>query len=60
MEIFAIAGALWLVSAFAAGFLTAEVADSKGRNYNSWFVVGFLTGVLGLIAAAGLPDELAD
>lgn len=43
--------AVWLVLAFA----TASVARSKGRKYGTWWVVGALLGLIGLIWAAALP-----
>lgn len=47
------------VQAVVCGALSAHIADSKGHNSVSWFFVGLLFGILGLIAAAGLPDRLA-
>lgn len=43
--------AVWLVSAALSAFL----AQAKGRSAGGWFLVGFLFGPLGLIAAAGMP-----
>ena len=40
-----------------SGLLTAVVASDKGHDGNIWFFAGFITGPLGLIAAAGLSDR---
>jgi hypothetical protein len=37
------------------GFLTAYIAKEKEYPYGTWFAIGFLLGLFGLIAAAGLP-----
>lgn len=42
---------IWLTCAV----LCAIVAGSKNRSTGGWFMIGLLTGVLGLIAAAGVP-----
>lgn len=47
MEVFLI---VWLI----CGVLCAVVAGSKNRSSGGWFVIGCLTGILGLIAAAGV------
>lgn len=44
-----------VVSAFACGGFSAYLADAKGHNFVSWFLLGFSLGIFGLIAAAGLP-----
>ena len=45
------------ISAVTCGGLSAYVADSKGHNSGPWLILGLLFGVLGLIAAAGLPNR---
>ena len=47
---------LYLVVAVVCGFLTANIADSKGRGVGSWFVVGLFFGPLGLLGA-GLMER---
>jgi len=37
-------------------FLALQIADHKGFGH-AWFLAGLFFGVLGLIAAAGLPDR---
>jgi hypothetical protein len=46
-----------IVQALVCGYLSAEVAALKGYSGGSWFVRGFLFGILGLIAAAGIPQK---
>ena len=36
---------IWIVCAF----ICAYIADKKNRNKVAWFIIGLLTGVLGLI-----------
>ena len=50
---------LLLVAAshLASGFLAATIARQKARNSRMWFFAGLLFGLLGLIAAVGLPDR---
>jgi hypothetical protein len=52
--------AVWaaiIVQALVCASLSFVLAGSKGRNPTIWFVVGSFCGLLGLIAAAGLPDH---
>lgn len=44
-----------LVYGLVCGGLSAFLAGSKYRPQGTWFWVGFLFGVFGLIAAAGVP-----
>lgn len=37
------------------GLLSLTLAKQKGYSEAGWFFVGVLTGVLGLIAIAGMP-----
>jgi hypothetical protein len=37
------------------GVLSAYLANEKGRSGRQWFACGFFCGILGLIAAAGVP-----
>ena len=48
---------LIVTSHLASAFLAATIARQKARNSRSWFVAGLLFGLLGLIAAAGIPDR---
>ncbi len=54
-------GSLFLftfVFGLPCGFLTASLANDKGYSPWRWFAGGLLFNILGLIAAAGLPDKL--
>jgi hypothetical protein len=48
---------LMLAYGVVCGFLGGYVASQKNRRGGVWFVVCLLTGILGLIAVAGLPVE---
>jgi len=48
---------LLILQALISGGLAAFVADKKGYKAGSWFACGFFFGILGLIAAAGLPGK---
>ena len=45
------------VYAFVCAGLSADLADKKGYSVGTYFAVGFFFGILGLIAAAGLPPS---
>ena len=40
----------------ATGLFTATVAAHKGYDRKAWFFAGAFFGLIGLLAAAGLPD----
>jgi hypothetical protein len=40
---------------FISGFLCMLVADEKNRSNFGWLMAGFITGILALIAIAGMP-----
>ncbi len=40
------------------GLLCSSLANNKGYNPWRWFACGVLFNILGLIAAAGMPDRL--
>lgn len=43
---------IWLlIIQVGIGWLTGIVAESKGHNKSNWFCIGFLFGILGLLAA---------
>ena len=44
-----------VLQAFISAALSAYVASEKGRVGGTWFILGLLFGILGLIAIAGLP-----
>ncbi|MBU1298213.1 MAG: hypothetical protein KKF20_02705 [Bacteroidetes bacterium] len=46
---------LLVLQAVISGFLSMDIAEKKGHSSGAWFACGFFFGVLGLIAAAGLP-----
>jgi hypothetical protein len=48
---------LLFVLALICAFLSSSIAGAKGLSPEKWWIVGFLFGPLGLIAAAGLPDR---
>ncbi|MFQ6007497.1 MAG: hypothetical protein ACE5K8_00950, partial [Candidatus Zixiibacteriota bacterium] len=45
-----------LVQAVICAILCAVVAGAKNRDTSGWAVVGLITGILGLIAIAGMPS----
>ena len=49
-----------IAQAVICGGLCVFLANQKGYNPNAWFFVGFLFGVLGLIACAGMPAVLEE
>lgn len=51
MEIFAV----WLISAVICGIVSSTFAPSKNRSQLSFFVVGFLLGILGILLCAIAP-----
>jgi hypothetical protein len=46
---------LLIAYSLACGILSMNLADYKGYSAPGWLAVGFFLGILGLIAAAGLP-----
>lgn len=46
---------IYVVSCFVTGGLSFVLAVNKGYSPGAWFLCGFLFGIPGLIAAAGLP-----
>lgn len=51
-----------LIVAFIAygilcGAFASNLATEKGFKSESWFVGGFVAGIIAVIAAAGLPDR---
>ena len=48
----------WLLfTAIICGGLSGRLADLKGYDKTNWMLAGFFFGILGLIAAAGLPTN---
>ena len=45
------------IVAIICAFLSSNLACKKGYLWNAWFLCGFFFGILGLIAAAGLPSK---
>lgn len=41
---------LSILVAFVVGFVSSRIALRRGRNQYLWFVIGFIFGVLGLLA----------
>jgi len=48
---------LLLLINIISGTLSSSIFGTKGCNGGMWFLAGFLFGPLGLVAAAGLPDQ---
>lgn len=44
---------VWIVCAFVSG----NMASKKGYSYNAFALLGLITGVIGVIVAAVLPDK---
>jgi len=44
-----------IIIAFISAVLSSIIADKKGYSSSAWFFCGLIFGILGLIAAAGLP-----
>lgn len=44
-----------IIYSFVCGFLSSLVGGAKGYPTKHWFWIGFWTGILGLIAATGMP-----
>lgn len=51
---------LILLYSLVTGGLSATLAEKKNHNAGSWFLIGLLFGIFGLIAAAGLPLQLSE
>ena len=45
------------VSCLVCGGVASHLATEKGYNEGTWFLIGFFLWILGVIAAAGLPDK---
>jgi ribosomal protein L32 len=41
----------WIVIWFFCGIASAAIASNKGLNSGAWFIIGFLFGPLGILAA---------
>jgi len=48
-----------IIDAVVCGCLSFSLAKKKGHDAGAWFACGFFFGILGLIAAAGLPTVRA-
>ena len=51
---------LWValgIAAVISAMLCSYLADVKGHSAAGWFVAGLATGIMGVIAAAGLPHH---
>ena len=50
----------WIIlvlQAIICGFLSMSLAEKKGHSAGAWLACGLFFGILGLIAAAGLPTK---
>jgi|GEM_PF-5129047 len=52
-----IAACILLFMTFFLGFWARRIALGKGRNGYIWFVIGFLFGIFGVIAAALMTNK---
>ena len=50
----------WLLIAIVCGIVCALVAPGRGRNSTSWFFIGLLIGVFGIMLLALLPERDTD
>jgi len=50
----------WIIVAIVCGIVCALVAPGRGRNGTSWFFIGLLIGVFGIILLALLPKSSTD
>ena len=48
---------LLAVVCLIAGFFTAYLADAKGRDYLSWFILGFFFSLFALLTMVGMPKR---
>lgn len=39
------------------GIMTGVIADSKGKSFNTWFLLGAIFSVLALVTIIGMADE---
>jgi hypothetical protein len=60
IEILGAALVVMIIVTFLCAILCGVVAQAKGRGGGSWFLAGLFTGVLGLIAIAGMPGSGTD
>jgi hypothetical protein len=57
MESLGLFFALAIISSFVCGAIASHLAGEKGYGSTGWFFIGFFTWIVGVIAAAGLPDK---
>lgn len=50
---------VFILQALICGILASNLADHKGYSQGAWFASGLFFGVLGLLAAVGLPPRQA-
>jgi len=50
----------WLLISLVCGVVCALVAPGRGRNSTSWFFIGLLIGVFGIMLLALLPERDTD
>ena len=48
---------VYLILSIITGSLTCHLAVQKAHRKFEWFLIGFFFGIIGLIAATGLPDR---
>jgi len=57
MEFLAVGFLVAIITSFVCGLFCSHLAIEKGYSSGVWFAIGFFTWILGVIAAAGLPDK---
>lgn len=57
MEFLLIGLSFAVVSSLVCGAVASHLAGEKGYGSTGWFFIGFFTWIVGVIAAAGLPDK---
>jgi flagellar biogenesis protein FliO len=48
---------IYIISGLIFGFITYKIAESKGRDKNFAFLMGFLFGIIAIIIYAVMGDK---
>jgi len=48
---------IWIILMIIFGIVCASIASSKNRSSFGWFIIGALTGIIGLIIIIALPKK---
>jgi hypothetical protein len=49
-----------IIQAVACSVFSQKLAEEKGYSMRLWFLGGLVFGIIGLIAAAGLPNKRSE